>query len=420
MVPNRSNGLTAPCDDYVSRIENIVSTWVPFNHSIEYCLSERVSETCSFNGNIPIILVVIACNLTKAVVMLIVAFRLKGHPLITIGDAIESFLNRPDITTKGRCWMTRAQAADYATMLDSNEKKYWPVRESVPKDHPSTISTDRQRWLHAASRSRWIFTTGLVGLALVVSIVFLGLSVQTVNIYGGSIWSLGIGQVHASAIISGWAITNIVNPGLQILASILVANLPQAILSFLYLNLNGLLTSMWVAAEWSDFAMDRKHLRVSNPKGNQRSTHFLQLPYKIAMPLMVISGSLHWLVSQSVFLAVVAEYSSSGNLLNATQIASCGFSPIAMIITIGLGSGIVLATFLIGRRRYTGGIPLVGSCSAAISAACHRPDWDQNAALCAVRYGVIPGIGGHGGVGHCSFTSGEVEAPLKDTLYAGL
>jgi hypothetical protein len=66
-----------------------------------------------------------------------------------------------------------------------------------------------------------------------------------------SLMGLGFGTVHASAILSGWSIDNIENPALQIVAAIFVANSPQAILSFLYLNLNGLLTSMWVALEWS-------------------------------------------------------------------------------------------------------------------------------------------------------------------------
>ncbi len=178
---------------------------------------------------------------------------------------------------------------------------------------------------------------------------------------------------------------------------------------------------MWLAAEWSDFASERKTLRVSKPKRNQRSTHFLQLPYKIGLPLMVLSGLLHWLISQSIFLAVVAEYSPSGELWNPIVIASCGFSPLAMILVIVFGGSIILATFALGwLRKYDESIPLVGSCSAAIAAACHQPEWDTDASMKAVRWGVVPEMEDEKGVGHCAFSSGVVEPLLEGKEYAGL
>ena len=58
-------------------------------------------------------------------------------------------------------------------------------------------------------------------------------------------------------------------------------------------------------------------------------------------------------------------------------------------------------------------MPLVGSCSTGISAACHRPDWDTRAYLKGVQWGVIPGAESGTGGKHCAFTSGEVE-PLQE------
>jgi hypothetical protein len=74
---------------------------------------------------------------------------------------------------------------------------------------------------------------------------------------------------------------------------------------------------MFLADEWSHFAKERKPLRVSSPTG---LTYFLQLPYRIALPLLVMSGLLHWLVSQSIFLAVVSEYDEIGNEKNRTYL----------------------------------------------------------------------------------------------------
>lgn len=58
-----------------------------------------------------------------------------------------------------------------------------------------------------------------------------------------------------------------------------------------------------------------------------------------------------------------------------------------------------------------------GSSSAAISAACHRPETDVDAAVLPVRWGSVrverP-------VGHCCFTSFEYSFPQEGKLYAAL
>jgi hypothetical protein len=41
-------------------------------------------------------------------------------------------------------------------------------------------------------------------------------------------------------------------------------------------------------------------------------------------------------------------------------------------------------------RKYPEGMPLVSTCSVAISAACHPPDEDRDAHLLPVQWGVVP------------------------------
>ncbi len=76
----------------------------------------------------------------------------------------------------------------------------------------------------------------------------------------------------------------------------------------LYLTYNGLLTCMLVNEEWSGYAKDRKTLRVSHPKGIQRSSYFISMPMKYGIPLMVANATLHWLVSQSMFVVNTTTY----------------------------------------------------------------------------------------------------------------
>ena len=179
---------------------------------------------------------------------------------------------------------------------------------------------------------------------------------------------------------------------------------------------------MLLAKEWSAFASKRNFLRVTTPIGRQRSTYRLQLPYRYGVPLLVGSGTLHWLVSQSIFLARVNVVDSMGFEYPDESISTCGYSPIAIIFVIILGSIIVLVGIAYGFRKTSSGIPLVGSCSAAISAACHPPKADVNASSKRVMWGAVPAENisdSDDRVGHCCFTSFEVEAPIVGRLYAG-
>ncbi|KIW71268.1 hypothetical protein PV04_03451 [Phialophora macrospora] len=408
-----------PCETYVDKVAAIADQWQPYNYDVQYCLSERVTERCSYSGNVPIVAVVLACNFIKVVVMLFVAFRLKDNPLITVGDAVETFLNENDRTTEGLCLLSKKDV-----MHATRSRGHWSIHGAKGcGDAVSGKPARRQtrRWAAAASRMRWSLTIGFILLALAVCSFLLVFAIRVIELYGFDIQRIGFGRVTPVTIITGWDVGKKGSPTSMILSSILIANLPQTILSFLYLNLNGLLTSMWLASEWSDFASQRKTLRVSKPKESQRSTHFLQLPYKIAVPLMVLSGLLHWLISQSIFLAVIAEYAPTGRLFDDVAIASCGFSPLAMILVIVFGGLIIVVTVGLGWfRTYDSSIPLVGSCSLAIAAACHQPEWDRDASLKPVQWGVIPDVVDGKGVGHCAFTSGEVEPLLEGKRYAGI
>ena len=209
--------------------------------------------------------------------------------------------------------------------------------------------------------------------------------------------------------------------------SILIANSPQVLLSFLFLTYNGLFTCMLLGQEWSCYAHVRKPLRVTSPVGSQRSTYRLQLPYKYGIPLLVLSGTLHWLVSQSIFLARVDWYDNGfpdegdGDQyldqydIQYQSISTLGYSCIAIITVIALGGIVVIIGILHGFRRYKPGAPLVGSCSAAISAACHRPNEDVDAPLKPVMWGAVKSSNP---IGHCCFTSFEVTKPVKGQVYA--
>jgi hypothetical protein len=249
--------------------------------------------------------------------------------------------------------------------------------------------------------------------------VLLAIGISSANSSNGIPFSakglldLGIGAVNPNTIISGLALSSI--GGTTLISSVLIANIPQPILSFLYLLFNGVFTSMLLADEWSHFAYERKPLRVSDPKPGQRSTYFLQLPYRYAFPLLILSGILHWSVSQSIFLAQVASFDKYGALVDPAAISTCGYSPSAIALTMIIGVCLTLFMALLSLRRFRNGIPLAGSCSAAISAACHgRSDIDTTLPL---QWGVVSEE--EEGIGHCAFSDKAVEMPVEGKLYAG-
>ena len=222
------------------------------------------------------------------------------------------------------------------------------------------------------------------------------------------LWQTGFGSVNAESIVP---------LGVGPISAIFIVNSPQIVLSFLFLTYNSLFTCMLLSSEWNGYAYERKSLRVTNPTGSQRSTYRLQLPYKYGIPLLIISGTIHWLVSQSIFLARIDKYDVDGRERPFYSVGSyIGYSRLAFVTALLLGSVVVILSILNGFRNYKPGIPLVGSCSAAISAACHRPREDEDAADKTLMWGVVSM---KDGVGHCCFTSFEVTTPIKDERYAG-
>ncbi|KAI9875187.1 MAG: hypothetical protein M1830_008780 [Pleopsidium flavum] len=71
---------------------------------------------------------------------------------------------------------------------------------------------------------------------------------------------------------------------------------------------------MLLVHEYHKFATRRKPLRVTQRKGQQRSTYFLSLPLKYAVPLLVFWTAVHWFISETVYLTGIDIYNHYGVL----------------------------------------------------------------------------------------------------------
>ena len=234
-----------------------------------------------------------------------------------------------------------------------------------------------------------------------------------------SLWNLGLGQIGAITLITSGLGLGSTNRGAvastsKLMGSVLLANTPQGFFSVLYLMYNGLFTCMLTEEEWQAFAHTRMPLRVSAPQPGQRSTYYLQLPYLYSLPLIFFSGLMHWLISQSIFLAYVQTYDSDGLRIPDYDIVTCGYSPIAIIFSLFIGCLMVLAFLLLGLQQYSAGLPLARNRSNLIKAACVRPPQDSGAATSSVMWGLRE----KDGESRYVFSSYEVQAlPYQAAVY---
>ena len=172
-----------------------------------------------------------------------------------------------------------------------------------------------------------------------------------------TLWALGFGTVQLDYMIPGFM-------GDSIWANVIIVNIPQLCLSFVYFFVNGLFTSMLLTVEYNDYATIRKGLRVSAPDGHQRSTYYLQLPYRYAGTLIVLSALLHWLVSQSLFLVRITEYDVAGNPISSLtggDLVGHGCSGIALVFTVILSGRMLFACLAFCCRKQCAKVPIVAS-----------------------------------------------------------
>lgn len=241
----------------------------------------------------------------------------------------------------------------------------------------------------------------------------LGLMVFFVNIYEVTPFQLALSKtIRADAIKFG--------RGYDLGLLIVLANLPQLLLSFNYFLLNRIVTAMAASYEWSSFAHKRKGLRTSAPVGAQRSTFWPQLPLKFSLPMMVESFCLHYFASQTLYfgsLQTYASYDEHGNFVVLEDNSGLGYSHDAayflMVFLVIVTAGVIWCGYFQNKR----GLPPCKSCSLLISAACHPSEEERDVHLKPVQWGEVSQATDSSEIGHCSFSGEEVTMPVIGRAY---
>ncbi|RWA10081.1 hypothetical protein EKO27_g5043 [Xylaria grammica] len=331
-----------------------------FDLNVTYCLAEPLENICQI-GLSPIVLLGVAlCVFAKtitAVVVTIVLNRPEHKPLVTLGDAVASFIEHPDLTTVGLCTVDQKQ---FRTATRQNRAR--------PVPGPRRWTEPQQRWAAAIPIPIW-----LISYALFAS----GITTCAILLHEGLLMYNFLGSFLASDN------SFLIPIPFSLIQGVLLANSPQLLLSFCYLAYNNLFTRLQMAKEWARFGEGYNSLRVTEPRGQQYSTYRLQLPYKYSIPLIVASAALHWLVSNTIFVFVSTggyfgttrfnvPYGEGGDpSLPANTAVAVQYSLTSLVVLITVSSVLVTIPLILAFKKLPSNITQPGSNSLAISAACH-------------------------------------------------
>ena len=362
------------CETLGIGIYSGTSRWLGWNTttSVVSCRARQLPGMCELRSSTTLLGVVIACNLVKLACITATSFHKDFCPLATLGDAVVSFLEHEDLVTADH------GARSMHLYRGSGDPSLWVVKG--------------RRWWRAVGISRWSLCVGTSGTFWIVALALLIGAASSSTATIGSLWDIS----HAAYSISGF-ITSTAGSSVQ--ANILLANLPQLLISLIYISYSNILTCMLQAAEWSKFAVAHQPLRVSKPRGQQKSTPWLQISYIYSIPFMAAMALLHWAVSRSIYLVQIVVRDEKGQYMpflrdGSGSFSACGFNLSALVLALALGGCMVLVLLALGRRRLSPGAPVVGRCSLAISAACHADPAEGELWLKPLMYGIIPALSG--------------------------
>lgn len=110
---------------------------------VEYALSSPRSNSSSVQVGLYFMIIVIIANAAKSVVMLLVLKDTSTSYLVTTGDAIASFLEKPDTVTVGMCTLDKKAIIRQAGGFQDVKPGTWRNR--------------RNRTLSVISRKEWVF-----------------------------------------------------------------------------------------------------------------------------------------------------------------------------------------------------------------------------------------------------------------------
>jgi hypothetical protein len=123
-------------------------------YNVQYCMAMKKPQYCRLQYSLLPTIVVVVFNLVKASVLLYIWLEISEIPILTIGDAIASFLRRPDPFTQTGCLLSGTDVRHIDRVHPTSIKKKLLHRSK-------RFENERERWGSAASARRWAFSVFL-------------------------------------------------------------------------------------------------------------------------------------------------------------------------------------------------------------------------------------------------------------------
>lgn len=401
-------GLNASSMSDLSTHTSTTSTQILIDGSpVSFCLAQAIlpsNGSCTVNLNGTLFIIVLALNILSLLVTACVLFLPRFVPLVTLGDAIASFLSGPDPATRANPLLSKANLTTGLGGWGFTEGKYW-----APTRSP--------RYLRTASRTQWVIMAVWLFATVALAISALAVTLASQIIDSPVLTAFGTASAHTTY----WV------PSETPIAALSVAvAIPQVLLAGLYFSVNGLLTTFFLTRESASYAVSPKGtawqpLRVSaEPVGHQTTSLFLTLPRPISWALAIWFAAMGFVLSQACF--VVALTSASEPEMSLLGI---GLSGLALVVLLGMlvVLAAVVAGFSLVKVRSAAmadgralGNPLAfegGSCSAALSARCHRVPEEAEVWWGKVAWGVVEtgqeADGSESVIRHVTYSTKEVK-----------
>ncbi|RPA74348.1 hypothetical protein BJ508DRAFT_418645 [Ascobolus immersus RN42] len=348
---------------------------------ISHCLSEKREEQCQLLISALLLTVIIATQSLILVCLLITLYfawttrkrplepskvdvARDDRPLVTVGDAIESFLARNDDFTKG-----------LALSDVRHFRQGWLCSAWIPQGERHGLIWDgkARRWGAAISAWRWTGTLLLSLLTIILTLVVLLVYARPMLPPGKPIFDPV--ELYRTLTTDDPSTTTLLPlQRLSQLQAVVLANAPQALLALLYHALNQLLTHYHLPQEVLNFTTERKPLRVSSPSGEQRTSYFLTLPWRYSIPFSVATMIVSWGVGQSwMFVRTVRHGVNTSTLATSTntvrKVSTISFSVNGGLASLILGSVVLIFILIMGLRKLppTGPVVVGSACVGAIS-----------------------------------------------------
>lgn len=154
-----------------------------------------------------------------------------------------------------------------------------------------------------------------------------------------------------------------------LLANIFSLGAIHLAISMAYLFYNHLWSRMLAAAEMNAFVKTRGRLRVTLPLQGTQSTYYLSIKPHISALMIIALTLIHFFTTRALSVVFIQTYDIMGHYSH--QRITYGISTASAVLALGLGFLMLCALTFGLERRLHSGMPVLGTCSMAISAACH-------------------------------------------------